>query len=144
MKYEPPKQDEINKQINVENEILVALYKKKELKQVTENDRKEIKTRQENLEKLKKKLNDLKLCWKRSKKDCPYRKRKLDALDKITRKKETGKGTPEPGRPQKVDSAELIEAICWIAILRSAVHKRRLNGVIRTVKILDQLTEALS
>ena len=62
MKYEPSKQDEINKQINVENEILVALYKKKELKQVTENDRKEIKTRQENLEKLKKKLNDLKLC----------------------------------------------------------------------------------
>ena len=31
-----------------------------------ENDQKEIKTRQVNLEKLKKKLNDLKLCQKRS------------------------------------------------------------------------------
>ena len=32
-----------------------------------ENDEKEIKTQQVNLEKLKKKLNDLKLCQKRSK-----------------------------------------------------------------------------
>ena len=34
---------------------------------MTENDEKEIKTQQVNLEKLKKKLNDLKLCQKRSK-----------------------------------------------------------------------------
>ena len=34
---------------------------------MTENDEKEIKTQQVNLEKLKKKLNDLKLCPKRSK-----------------------------------------------------------------------------
>ena len=65
--YEIPKQGKINKQINVENEILVALYRKKELNQMTENDRKEIKTRQANFGKLKKKLNDLKLSRKRSK-----------------------------------------------------------------------------
>ena len=57
----PPKQNELNKQINVESEILVALYKKKELNQMTENDRKEIETWKENLEKLKKKLRELRL-----------------------------------------------------------------------------------
>ena len=88
---------------------------------MTENDRKEIKTRQANLEKLKK-----------------------DALDEITRKKVTGKGTPELDRPQKVDSAELTEAIYRIAIPGSAAHERRRNEVIRTVKALDQLTEALN
>ena len=29
LKFSTPKQDELNKQINVENEILVVLYKKK-------------------------------------------------------------------------------------------------------------------
>jgi len=53
-----PKQDELSKQINIENEILVVLYKKKELNQLTENDRGEIKTRKENLEKLKKNLEN--------------------------------------------------------------------------------------
>ena len=52
MTYETQKQDEINKQINVENETLVFLYKKKELNEMMENDPKEIKIRQENLEKL--------------------------------------------------------------------------------------------
>ena len=68
----------------------------------------------------------------------------MDALDETTRKKVTGKETPEPGRPQKVDSAELIEAICRIAIPGSAAHERRRNEVIRTVKTLNQLTEALN
>ena len=62
----PPKQDELNKQINVESEILVAFYKKKELNQLTKNDRKEIETRKENLEKLKKKLRELRLNRQRS------------------------------------------------------------------------------
>ena len=72
------------------------------------------------------------------------RKRKLDALDEETRKKVTRKGTSEPGCPQKYDNAELIEAICRIAIPSSAAHERRCNEVIRTVKSLDQLTEALN
>ena len=44
LKFSTPKQDELNKQINVENEILVVLYKKKELNQMMENDKKEIET----------------------------------------------------------------------------------------------------
>ena len=54
------------------------------------NDQNEIKTRQANLEKLKKKLDDLKLSRKLSKKFCLNCKRKLDVLDEITRKKVTG------------------------------------------------------
>ena len=38
---------------------MVVFYKTKDLDQMTKNDRKEIKTRQANLEKLKKKINDL-------------------------------------------------------------------------------------
>ena len=54
------------------------------------------------------------------------------------------KRTPEPDRPQKVDRAKLIEAICQIYILGSATHERWRNEVIRTVETLDQLTEALN
>ena len=39
---------------------VLVLYKEKELNQVTENDRNEIKTREVNLEKLKKKTQRLK------------------------------------------------------------------------------------
>ena len=57
---------------------------------MTKIDRNEIKTRQANFEKFKKKLNDLKLRRKRSKKYRLDRKQKLDVLDEITRKKVTG------------------------------------------------------
>ena len=91
--------------------FLLVLYKKKELHQMTESDGKEIETRKENWEKLKKKLRELKLNRQRSQKYHNECKRKLDALDEETRKKVTGKGTSEPGLPQKYDNAELIEAI---------------------------------
>ena len=45
LKFSTPKQDELKKQTSAENVILVVLYKKKELNQTTENDRKEIETR---------------------------------------------------------------------------------------------------
>ena len=59
---------------------------------MTENDRKEIKTRRANLKKLEKKLNELKLRRKRSEKYRLGCKRKLNPLDEIPRKKVTGKG----------------------------------------------------
>ena len=59
-------------------------------------------------------------------------------------KKVTGNGAPELVRPQKVDRTKLIEALCQIDIPGSATHERRRNEVIRTVKTLDQLTEALN
>ena len=55
-----------------------------------------------------------------------------------------GKATSDLGRPEKCDKSELIKAICRIAISGSATHDRRRNEVIREVKTLDQLTEALN
>ena len=88
------------------------------------------------MEKLKKKLRELKLNRQRSQKYRNKRKRKLDALDEATRRKVTGKETATPGRPQQYENTELIEAICRIAIPGSAAHERRRNEVIRTVKAL--------
>ena len=142
--HSTPKQDEVKKKIAIENEMLVVLFKKREQNLMTENDRREIRTRSENLEKLKAKLHDLKKSQGRSSK---YRKRtraNLEEFGSATRKKITGKGTATPGRPTKYDSADLIEAICRIAIPGSAAHERRRNEVIRTVKTLDQLTAALN
>ena len=51
-----PKQDDLNKDINIENEILVSLYRKRDLEQASESDRKEILTRQTTLKRLKKEL----------------------------------------------------------------------------------------
>ena len=80
-----PEQDELSDKINLENEILVVLFKKKELNQLTENDRVEIAKCKKNVEKLKKKLRELKLNRQRSQKYRNERKRKLDALDETTR-----------------------------------------------------------
>ena len=52
-----------------------------------------------------------------------------------------GKATSDLGRPEKCDKSELIKAICRIAISSSAAPR---NEVIRIVKALDQLTEALN
>ena len=123
---------------------MVVLFKKKELNQLTENDRVEIAKRKKNVEKLKKKLRELKLNRQRSQKYRNERKRKLDALDEATRRKVTGKEAATPGRPQKYDNTELIEAICRIAIPGSAAHERRQNEVVTTVKTLDQLIAALN
>ena len=63
-------------------------------------------------------------------------KRKLKNLN--------GKGTPEPDSPQEVVRAKLNKAIYRIAIPGCTRDKRRHNEVIKIVKILDQLTEALN
>ena len=55
-----------------------------------------------------------------------------------------GKATSDLGRPEKCDKLELIKAICRITITGSAAHDRRRNEVIRIIKTLDQLTEALN
>ena len=45
-----PKQDELNKIVNIENEILVSLYRKQNLGQASDSDRKEISARQKGTE----------------------------------------------------------------------------------------------
>ena len=47
---------ELNKDINIENEILLSLHRKRDLGQASESDRKEILSRQATLKQLKKEL----------------------------------------------------------------------------------------
>jgi len=96
------------------------------------------------LQRLKKELKETIQNAARQKKLRDERKRKLESVDETTRKKLMGKATSDLGRPEKCDKLELIKAISRIAISGSAAHDRRRNEVIRTVKTLDQLTEALN
>ena len=54
-----PKQDELNKDINIENEILVSPCRKRDLEQSSESDRREILTRQAILKRLNKELKEV-------------------------------------------------------------------------------------
>ena len=45
---------------------------------------------------------------------------------------------------ERAEDEELIPSICGIAISESAAHERRCSDIIRTVKILDQLTSSLN
>ena len=51
-----PKKYELNKDINIENKILLSLHRKRDLGQASESDRKEILSRQATLKQLKKEL----------------------------------------------------------------------------------------
>ncbi|CAM1309068.1 Uncharacterised protein g5038 [Pycnogonum litorale] len=98
-----PKQDELNKKINIENEILVSLYRKRDLGQASESDRKEISTRQATLQRLKKELKETIQNAARQKKLRDERKRKLESMDVTTRKKLMGKATSDLGRSENCD-----------------------------------------
>ena len=51
--------------------------------------------------------------------------------------------SPPPGKLPQYDVEELIATIVRIAISGSAAHERRRNEVARSVKTLDDLTDAL-
>ena len=81
------KQDELNKDINIENEILVWLYQKRDLGQASESDRKEILTRQATQKRLKKELKEEIQNASPQKKVRDERKRKLESMDETERKR---------------------------------------------------------
>ena len=87
-----PKQDELNKMVNIENEILVSLYRKQNLGQASDSDRKEISARQKELNRLKQ-LKETIQNPARQKKLRDERKRKLENIDEVIRKKLMGKAT---------------------------------------------------
>ena len=94
----------------------MSLYRKRDLGQASESDCKEILIWQETLKRLKKELEEMFQNATRQKKLRNERKRKLDSMDKTTRKKLMGKATSDLGRPEKCDKSELINAICRIVI----------------------------
>ena len=107
-----PKQDELNKDINIENEILVSPCRKRDLEQSSESDRREILTRQAILKRLNKDLKEVIQNATRQKKIRDERTRKLESMDETTRKKLMGKATSHLDRLEKCDKSESIKPIC--------------------------------
>ena len=81
--------------VNIENETLVSLYRKQNLGQTSDSDRKEISARQKELNRLKKQLKETIQNAARQKKLRDERKRKLENIDEMIRKKLMGKATSE-------------------------------------------------
>ena len=143
-KRSAPKQEEFRMDCSLENDILVGLYKKRELGMLSDIQRAELKSREKKMKETKKKINEAELNQKRQQRFRDERKSKLAKLDDDTRKKLTGSSTVlEPGRHPTIDNDSLIETIVRIAIGGSAADERRRTEVIRTVKTLDQLTVEL-
>ena len=90
----------------------MSFYRKRDLGQASESDRKEIITRQTTLKGLKKELKEVIQNATRQKKRRDERKRKLESMDETTRKNVIGKATSDLGRLEKCDKSELIKAIC--------------------------------
>ena len=128
-----PALEEVKRKINIENDILVGLYRKRDIGQLSQNDRNEISSREATLKKYE---ADLKQKELRNNQKC-----KLIEIEKQTGEKLSKQSRDEE---REAHNKELMAAISRIAISGSAAHERRRSEIIRTVKTLDQLTEALN
>ena len=95
----------------MENDVLVSLYRKRDLGQASESDRKKILTRQATLKWRKKELKEAIQNTTGQKKLPDERICKLESMDATTRKILMGKATSTLDRPEKYDNSELIKAI---------------------------------
>ena len=134
-------QEEVKRRINIENDILVGLYCKRDVGELSQNDRKEISSREATLKKYNANLKQKKLNRKWQQKLRSNQKRKLIEIEKQTREKLSKQSQEEE---RETHNKELIAAISQIAISGSAAHERSRSEIIRKVKTLDQLTEALN
>ena len=136
-----PSQEKIKAEIGTDSEILLGFIRKRDIGQATSMDLKEIKSRQTQLDAKKAKLKTMELTQKRQQKFRLNQKRKIENLEK-----ETGAKLTKTSREEEKEeyNKSLIEAMCRIAISGSAAHERRRTEVIRSVKTLDQLKNALS
>ena len=122
-----PALEEVKRKINIENDILVGLYRKRDIGQ---NDRNEISSRETILKKYKADLKQKELKRKLQQKFRRDQKRKLIEIEKQTREK-LPKQTRDKER--EAHNKELIAAISQIAISGSAAHERRRSEIIQTV-----------
>ena len=136
-----PAQEEVKRKINIENDILVGLYRKRDIGQLSQNDRNEISSREATLKKYNADLKQKELNRKRQQKFRSNQKRKLIEIEKQTAEKLSKQCRDED---REAHNKELIAVISRIAISGSAAHERCRSEIIRTVKTLDQLTEALN
>ena len=77
-----PALEEVKRKINIENDILVGLYRKRDIEQLSQNDRNEISSRESTLKKYKADLKQKKLNRKRQRKFRSNQKCKLIEIEK--------------------------------------------------------------
>ena len=131
-----PAQEEVKRKINIENDILVGLYCKQDIRQLSQNDENDISSREATLKKYKADLKQKVLNRYWQQKFQSNQKRKLIKIEKKTGEKLSKQSRDED---REAHNKELIAAISG-----SAAHERRRSEIILTAKTLDQLTEALN
>ena len=77
-----PAQEEVKRKINIENDLLVGLYRKRDKGQLSQNYRNEISSREATLKKYKTDLKQKELNRKRQQKFRSSQKRKLIEIEK--------------------------------------------------------------
>ena len=115
-----PVQEEVKRKINIENDILVGLYRKRDIGQLSQNDRNEISSREATLKKYKADLKQKELNRKRQQKFRSNQKRKLIEIEKQTGEKLSKQSRDEE---REAHNKELIAAISRIAISGYAAHE---------------------
>ena len=113
--------------INIENDILVGLYPKRDIGQLSKNDRNKISSREATLKKYKADLKQKELNRKRQQKFRSNQKRKLIEIEKQTGEKLSKQSRDEE---REAHNKELMAAISRIAISGSAAHERRRSEII--------------
>ena len=133
MKAPTPAQEGGKWKINFENDILVGLYRKRDIGQLSQNDQNEISSRETTLKKYKADLKQKELNRKRQQKFRSNQKRKL-----IKTEKQTGKKISKQSRDEEREAhnKELIAAISRIAISGSAAHERCRSEIYKQLKLL--------
>ena len=113
-------QEEVKRRINIENDILVGLYCKRDVGELSQNDRKEISSREATLKKYNANLKQKKLNRKWQQKLRSNQKRKPIEIEKQKGEKLSKQSQDEE---REAHNKELIAAISRIAISGSAAHK---------------------
>ena len=119
----PTPSQKINTENNI-NDILVSLYQKRDLGQLSQCDCKEITSRESTLRKYKANLKQKDAASKQQQKFRVNQKRKIQAIEEQTGAKLSKKLQEEE---KNVYNVELIAAISRIAISGSAAHARDLS-----------------
>ena len=99
-----PPQEEVKQKINIENDILMGLCRKRDLGQLSQSDHKESASREATLRKYKANLKQKEAARRRQKKFCVNQKRKIETIEKQIGPK-LSKKSQEEGK--HVDNEEL-------------------------------------
>ena len=112
----------VKQNVNTVNDILMGLYRKRDLGQLSQSDHAEITSREATLRKYKADLKQKEVAHKRQQKFRVNKKLKIQAIEEQTKVKLLKNSEEEE---KHVDKEELIAVISRITISGSAAHERR-------------------